>query len=96
MLTGKEKRYLRSLGSNLDPIVFVGKAGLTDALKISALAAIVVHELIKIRVLQNCPETVSSVVAQLAEETGGTLVQTIGRNGLIYRRNEEKPQIELP
>ncbi|MFA6074592.1 MAG: YhbY family RNA-binding protein [Negativicutes bacterium] len=96
MLTGKQKRYLRSLGATLDPIVFVGKAALTDAITKSALAAIVVHELIKVRVLQNCPEMPSTIIAKLADETGGALVQIIGRNGLIYLRNEEKPRIELP
>ena len=96
MLTGKEKRYLRSLGSTLDPIVFIGKAALTDAIRKSAIAAIIVHELIKIRVLQNCPETPATIITQLATETGGELVQTIGRNGLIYLRNSEKPRIELP
>jgi len=96
MLTGKEKRYLRSLGSTLDPIVFIGKAALTDAIKKSALEAIVVHELIKVRVLQNCPAAPSAIIAQLAAETGGELVQTIGRNGLIYLHSSEKPRIELP
>ena len=30
MLTGKQKRYLRSLAHNIDPIFQIGKAGIND------------------------------------------------------------------
>ena len=96
MLTGKQKRYLRGLGSTLDPIVFVGKGALTDTVIKSALEAVVAHELVTIRVQQNCPEPAAAIIARLAAEIGAQLVQTIGRNGLVYLPDSEKPKIQLP
>ena len=57
-LTGKQKRYLRSLGMTLEPVVPIGKDGVTPAVVNSADEAVEKRELIKVRVLQNCPEDV--------------------------------------
>lgn len=96
MLTGKQKRYLKALGSQLDPVVQIGKAGIASTVIESALDAITARELIKIRVLQNCPEEPKDAVGELAEAVGAELIQVIGRNGLLFKQNEEKSKIELP
>ncbi|MBP2634942.1 MAG: RNA-binding protein [Firmicutes bacterium] len=95
-LTGKQKRFLRALGSNLDPVVQVGKGGIIDTVIESAGQALAARELIKVRVLQNSPEEPKNAIAALATATGAQLVQVIGRNGLLYKKNEEKSKIELP
>ena len=96
MLTGKQKRHLRAMGSVLDPVVQIGKGGVVDSVAQSAQDALQARELIKVRVLRNCPEEPEDALQYLAEETGAQLVQVIGRNGLLYKRNEEKSRIELP
>jgi RNA-binding protein len=95
-LTGKQKRFLRALGSTLNPVVQVGKGGVIDNVIESAAQALAAREIIKVRVLQNSPEEPKTVIAMLAKATGAELVQVIGRNGLLYKKNEEKPKIELP
>ena len=35
-------------------------------------------------------------ITMLAERADANLVQLIGRNGLLFKRNFEKPKIELP
>lgn len=95
-LTGKQKRFLRSLDMTLEPIVPIGKEGITPAVVNSADEAIEKRELIKVRVLQNCPEDIEVAITTLAERTNCDLVQIIGRNGLLWRRNFKKPKIELP
>lgn len=95
-LTGKQKRYLRSLGMTMEPIVPIGKEGITPAVVASANEAIEKRELIKVRVLQNCPEDVELAIYTLAERTNSDLVQIIGHNGLLWRRNFKKPKIEFP
>ncbi|CUH97462.1 hypothetical protein P22_3592 [Propionispora sp. 2/2-37] len=95
-LTGKQKRYLRSLGSTLDPVVQIGKAGMIEAVAASARDALAARELIKVRVLQNSPEEPQSALMALADCVQAELVQVIGRNGLLYKRNPEKKKIELP
>lgn len=95
-LTGKQKRFLRALGSTLDPVVQIGKSGVIDTVAESAEQALTAREIIKVRVLQNSPEEPKAAIAALAEATGAELVQVIGRNGLLYKKNEEKSKIELP
>ena len=95
-LTGKQKSFLRSMGMNVEPVMNVGKEGLTPTVVSAAREAIKKRELIKVRVLQNCAEEPRKVIPMLAERADAELVQLIGRNGLLYKRNEEKPKIELP
>ncbi|MDU2065945.1 MAG: YhbY family RNA-binding protein [Sporomusaceae bacterium] len=96
ILTGKQKRYLRSLGMDLDPIVQLGKGGIAESVVISAKQALTARELVKVRVLQNSPLDPSDAIYELGEATGALVVQVIGRNGLLYLPNEEKPVITLP
>ncbi len=95
-LSSKQKKFLRSMGMGIDPVVNIGKEGLTPTVVVSAREAIKKRELIKVRVLQNSIETPEAVITMLAERADANLVQVIGRNGLLYRRNFEKPTIELP
>ena len=91
-LTSKQVRKLRSLGMTEEAVVMIGKEGVTPAVVASAREAIKKRELIKVRVLQNEPEDAITV---LAERADANLVQVIGRNGLLFQRNFDKPRIEL-
>ena len=95
-LTGKQKSVLRSMGMTLEPVVQIGKEGVTPAVVQAAREAIKKRELIKVRVLQNCMELPADAITMLAERADANLVQLIGRNGLLFKRNFEKPKIELP
>ncbi|MBO4853460.1 MAG: YhbY family RNA-binding protein [Schwartzia sp.] len=95
-LTGKQKNFLRKVGTDLDPVVNVGKEGVTPTLVDSAKDAITKRELIKVRVLQNSPEEPKDAIERLTERVDADLVQVIGRNGLLFKRNFKKPQIEFP
>ena len=83
-------------GMKESPVVNIGKEGLTPAVVASARDVIKKRELIKVRVLQNCLEEPKDVIATLAERSDADLVQVIGRNGLLYKKNFDKPKIELP
>ncbi|HYF91393.1 MAG TPA: ribosome assembly RNA-binding protein YhbY [Symbiobacteriaceae bacterium] len=95
-LTGKQKRFLRALGVNMDPILTVGKDGVSGNTIAQADGALLARELIKGRILQTAPESVEDSATTIAEATGAELVQVVGRNFLLYRPNPEKPVIELP
>lgn len=73
----------------------IGKEGVTPMVVASAREAIKKRELIKVRVLQNAPEDPADAITVLAERADANLVQIVGRNGLLFRRNFEKPRIEL-
>ena len=94
-LTSKQIRKLRSLGMTEEAIVMIGKEGVTPTVVASAREAIKKRELIKVRVLQNAPDEPENAITMLAERANANLVQVIGRNGLLFRRNFDKPRIEL-
>lgn len=94
-LTSKQIRKLRSLGMAEEAIVMIGKEGVTPTVVVSAREAIKKRELIKVRVLQNAPDEPEEAITMLAERADANLVQVIGRNGLLFRRNFDKPRIEL-
>lgn len=96
MLTGKQKRFLRALGSEMDPIIQVGKGGISENLIIQLDEALEARELVKLRVLKNCLEERSDVAEELSEATDSEVVQKIGHNILFYRKSVEQPRIELP
>ena len=95
-LTGKQKRFLRSMGMTMDPVVMIGKEGVSPTVVQSAAEAIKKRELVKVRVLQNCMDDPEAAITMLAERTNSDLVQIIGHNGLLFKRNFDAPKIELP
>ena len=94
-LRGKQRRYLRGLGVNMEPVVFVGKQGITDAVLAELESVVKMRELVKVRLLDSAGDR-KDVARELAERVGCELVQVLGRTVLLYRRNEEKPVLELP
>ncbi|MDH4224076.1 MAG: ribosome assembly RNA-binding protein YhbY [Deltaproteobacteria bacterium] len=95
-LTGKQKRFLRSLGHGLKPMVNLGKQGINPAVVRQVGESLTAHELIKIKVMENCPLDRDAAAGIISTETGAVLVQTIGRTLLMYRPHPEQPEITLP
>lgn len=95
-ITGGGIRYLRGLGHHLDPVVQIGKDGITDALIAATNEALRAHELIKVKVGTESPVDRKDAGPELASKTGATLAQVLGRTLLLYKRHPSKPTIELP
>ncbi|MGG1516231.1 ribosome assembly RNA-binding protein YhbY [Paenibacillus oryzisoli] len=96
MLSGKQKRYLRSLAHHVDPIFQVGKGGINDHLIRHIQEALEVRELIKVTVLNNSGEDRQEVGAELSEKADAELVQVIGKIVVLYKESKDKKKIELP
>ncbi len=94
--TGKAVRALRALGHHLDPVVQIGKEGITDALRKAVDEALLAHELIKVRVGTEAPVERKDAALELSAQTGAFLAQVLGRTFLLYRRHPKKPKIALP
>lgn len=95
-LTGKQKRHLRGLGHALEPVIQVGRDGLTDNLVRQADDALEARELIKVRFGAGFEEDRDTAAAVLAERTHAAVAGTIGRTALLYRPRQEDPEIRLP
>lgn len=95
-LTGKQRRHLRALGHHLDPLVQLGKHGLSDGIVAAIDATLEEHELVKIRIGTECPEDRHDVAERLPSLVRAELGQVLGRTLLLYRRHPKEPKISLP
>lgn len=93
-LPGFQRAFLRALAHDLKPVVQVGHGGLTDAVVAAVDAALLDHELIKVRLLK--PEDKKALTASLAEASRSVLCGLVGHTLILYRRHPEKPRIRLP
>ena len=95
-MTSKQRAYLMSLASNLDPVFQIGKASLTPEFTESIDEVLEARELIKISVLKNCMDEPKELATVLAERTHSEVVQVIGKKIVLYKESKNKKKIELP
>ncbi len=95
-LSGKQRRHLRALGHHLQPTVYIGKHGLTDAVTEAVDAALSTHELVKIRIDGDSPADRHESADSLATGLRAEVAQVVGNTLLLYRRHPNKPVIVLP
>lgn len=95
-MTSKQRAYLMSLASNLNPVFQVGKASLTPELTQAIDECFHNNELIKVAVLKNCFDDPRAIGEMVAERTHSQLVQVIGKKIVLYKPNKDNPKIELP
>ncbi len=96
-MTSKQRAYLKSLASNMDPIFQVGKSSLTPELTKAIDEAITARELIKISVLKNCFDDPKEIASIVAERTRSEVVMVIGKKIILYREGKDnKKKINLP
>ena len=96
MLTNKQKSFLRSEANRLQPLVQIGKSGLTESVITQIEEALEAKELIKVTILQNCDQDKNEIAAKLEEQVGIEVVQVIGKIIVLYKESVEKKRIELP
>ncbi len=96
MLTGKQKRFLRSKAHHLNPIFQVGKGGVNENMIGQIADALEARELLKVSILQNCDEDRDTVAARLTKGTKAVLVQVIGNTIVLYKESRENKQLMLP
>ncbi|NLE86902.1 MAG: ribosome assembly RNA-binding protein YhbY [Myxococcales bacterium] len=95
-LSGNQSRHLRALAHSTKPVVQVGKNGWSAGLRAEIDAALLAHELIKVRITGEAPLDSGALAVHIAAENGAAVVQTVGHTLTVYRRHPNKPKIELP
>lgn len=95
-LNGKQRRYLRALAHHLEPVVQLGKLGVTEGVVDATRAALETHELIKVKLGKECPSTTDEVGDALVAGTGAAVVGTIGKTLIVYLRHRSEPKINVP
>jgi RNA-binding protein len=95
-LSGAALRHLRALGHDRSPVVMIGKEGITASLTKATSAALLTHELIKVKVQGEAPVDRKEAAEELARATDAVLAQVLGRTFLLYKRHPKQPKIVLP
>lgn len=90
-MTSKERAQLRAKANPLEPIVQIGKDGISDNLITQLDDALDARELVKIRVhLETAPESPREFADKLAEKLGAEVIQVIGGVIVVYRKADKE------
>ena len=96
MLTPKQRQFLRGLAHPLEPVVRVGKGGVSDAVVAETKRSLAAHELIKVRIDTDTAAARKTLAADLAARSDAHVAGVIGKTAILYREREEEPEIRLP
>jgi RNA-binding protein len=94
-LNQRQIKYLKGLAHHLNPVVSVGKNGLSEAVAKEVDQTLNSHELIKVRIACDDRESLRETANNLSEISSSELVQVIGHIAVLYR-TADKPAINLP
>lgn len=94
-LTNAQRKYLRGLTHDLDPVVMVADKGLSDTVRAEIEQALEHHELIKLRLRAERDQR-AEWIERIRADFAAELVHQIGQVACYYRRHPKKPKIALP
>lgn len=80
-----QKKYFRTIGHNLNPVVIVADKGLSDGVVEETTRALNDHELIKVKFAIIDREARQQLMKELTEMVGAEIIQTIGKTALLYK-----------
>jgi len=98
-LSTRQKQFLKGLAHPMSPLVQIGKDGLSPGIIGLVKKELLQHELIKVKISNNSGLEKETTATHLAEISGSTMVQLIGKTIVLYRENPKRPadkRIKLP
>lgn len=95
MINTKQRAYLKGLAHNLDPMLLIGKGGVSENTLKQLDELLDKRELVKVKILKNNFENKDALIESILESLNAEFVQFIGSKFTIYRESDEK-KIELP
>lgn len=90
MLTGKQKRFLRSEAHHLNAIFQIGKDGLHKKQIQGIDEALEARELIKVKILETCTTPKEEIADTLSKQTQAEVVQILGRTIILYKESDKE------
>jgi RNA-binding protein len=89
-LTSAERKRLKAVAHDLDPVVMIGSEGLKPALLKEIDRSLNAHELIKIRAFSDERDEREAWLDAICEELNAATVQHIGKVLVLFRENPDK------
>ena len=96
MITSKQRSFLKGLAHDIDPAVFIGKAGLTENVIKEIDMCLEARELVKIKIQEGCLLKPKEVANELLSPLRAEIVHAIGHKFTLYSESKENKQIVLP
>lgn len=87
-LTSKQRKILEKAAHDLQPVVIVGGAGLTEGVAQMIENSIAAHELIKVKFNEYKDEK-RELIEEVCNQFDITLVRIIGNIAILYRQAEK-------
>ena len=94
-MTSKQRAILRGMGQTMEPVLQIGKDGISENTVKQCWDALEARELIKVTVLKNASYTAKEACEDLCEKVHAEPVQVIGNRFVIYRQARENSRIKL-
>ena len=94
MLSGKEKRQMRSEANQMKATVMIGRDGITYKVKRFIDEAFNTKTLIKVKILDTCEEDRKTIADKLSKLKNTELVQLLGRTILLFRPLKEEEETQ--
>ncbi len=94
-LTVSERLALKGRAHDLSPVVMIGNAGLTESVLKEIANSLKIHELIKIRVMNDDRAQRAAMLESICTQLNAASVQHIGKILVIYQPNPDADKIEI-
>ncbi len=89
-MTSKERANFRSMANTIQPILQIGKNGISDNFIKQVDDALEARELIKITLLETAGETAKDLANEIAKSVKAEVIQVIGSKFVLYRKSNKK------
>ena len=95
-LTSRQVSFLKGLAHEKKAVILLGKNGITDSVIKETASALLIHELIKVRLAAEDKEGLENEAEAIATRTSSSLVERRGKIAILYRKHPDLPKITLP
>ena len=93
-MTSQERNFLRKRAHNLEPMVRVGKDGVTDSVIDSIKKYIDKNELMKVKLLQNSLEDATRELGtEIEKKSGAVYVGSVGKIMIFFKENRNNNKL---
>ena len=89
-MTSKERANFRSMANTIQPILQIGKNGISDNFIKQVDDALEARELIKITLLETAGENAKDLANEIAKSVNAEVIQVIGSKFVLYRKSNKK------
>jgi RNA-binding protein len=92
-LTPRQRAQLKARAHALEPVVFIGQAGLSETVVAEVDRALTAHGLIKVKLAGADRADREALTDEICARTSAVAVQNVGRVLVLWRRRPDDPPL---